>query len=315
MRVFMTGATGLIGSRIVEGLRDRGDEVVVLTRELGPARSKLGDAVEYVEGKPQVAGSWEDSVDGCDAVINLAGAPIFGTRWSNLYKVEMRNSRILSTWNVVQAIGQAAKKPAVLVNTSAIGYYGNVPDGDLDESSPAGQDFLAKLTVDWENAAEPVQEFGTRLSLIRVGVVLAAKGGALEPMLGPFRMGVGGPVGSGRQWMSWIHLDDLARIYLRALDDHLLHGPINGTAPVPVSNLQFSRDLAAVLHRPCVLPIPVLALRMMFGEVADVIAGGQRVLPRKLRRTNFEFEHPTCREALESILSPREKPAEKAKAS
>ena len=243
-----------------------------------------------------------DEVDGCDAVINLAGEHIFAHRWSTLQKTKIRNSRIFSTWNVVHAIAAAEQKPKVLLTTSAIGYYGNIPEGELDETSPPSDDFLAKLTADWDSAALEAESHGVRVALIRVGVVLSTEGGALKQMLPPFKMGLGGRVGSGKHWVSWIHLDDLVAIYLRALDDHKLNGPINATGPVPVTNSQFSKELAGALHRPCCLPMPESVLRMALGEVADVVIGGQRVIPRKLRRAHFEFKYPTCGDAMRSLF-------------
>lgn len=303
MRVFMTGATGLIGSRIVPRLLDRNDRVVVLTRDVDRAKEILGQEAEFVEGAPQVEGDWMKEIDGTDGVINLAGEHIFARRWSTVQKTEIRNSRIFSTWNVASAIEQAETRPEVLVSTSGVSYYGDVPAGDLDEQSPAGDDFLARLATDWENAALKAEASGVRVVLVRVGVVLAKKGGALDAMKLPFQLGLGGPVGNGKQWVSWIHVDDLADVYVKALHDKAISGPINGTAPVPVTNKQFSKEFAAALHRPCLLPVPETMVRIALGEVSQVVTTGQRALPRKLRRLNFPYRYPTCQEAMQSLFN------------
>ena len=301
MRLFLTGATGLIGGKLVRALLARDDRLVILTRDVDQAREKLGKEPEFVEGNPVEFGDWAEHVSGCDAVLNLAGEHIFSKRWNEVHKIKLRNSRIFTTANLVRAIEQASQRPRTLVSTSAVGYYGDVPSGELDEESPPGDDFMARLCRDWETTALEAERLDVRVVVIRVGVVLASEGGALEQMSKPFKLGVGGPIGSGRQWVSWIHIDDLINIYLRAIDDGKLRGPLNGTGPVPVNNKQFSKSLAAALHRPCLAPVPPFALKLALGEVAQIITTGQRVVPRKLRRTDFRFQHATCDEALAAI--------------
>jgi uncharacterized protein (TIGR01777 family) len=301
MRVFVVGATGLIGVPLVERLRQRGDAPVVLTRTREKAAARWS-GVEIVEGDPQEYGSWTAAVDGCQAVVNLVGEPVFGKRWSEQQKRVLRDSRVVSTQNIVRAIEAASSRPGVLANASAIGYYGDVPEGELTEKSVPGNDFLARLCMEWEAAAQEAHRLDVRVALVRTGVVLARQGGALKQMLLPFKLGLGGPVGNGKQWVSWIHLDDIVGTYLTALDHSEASGPINGTAPEPLRNKAFSKCLAAALHRPCIFPIPGFALRLRFGEVADVIIGGQRVLPLRLEQLGYKFQHPTCAAAMSALF-------------
>lgn len=301
MRVFMVGATGLIGVPLVQRLRERGDVPVVLTRNREKAASRWS-GVEIIEGDPLEQGPWMAAVEGCQAVINLVGESVFGKRWSDEQKRLLRDSRVVATQNVVRAIEAASSRPSVLVNASAIGYYGNVPEGELTEKSVPGNDFLARLCIEWEAAAQEAHRLDIRVALVRVGVVLAKEGGAVAQMLVPFKLGLGGPIGNGRQWVSWIHLDDIVAAFLTTLDHPQANGPINGTAPEPLRNKAFSKCLAAALHRPCIFPIPGLALRLRFGEVADVIVGGQRVLPARLEQLGYAFQHPTCAQAMADLF-------------
>lgn len=303
MRIFLTGATGLIGMPIVQRLRERGDTPVLLTRHAAAARQKFGEGVEVVAGNPLESGLWQQSIDGCQGVINLVGEPVFGKRWNAAQKQRLRDSRVISTQHVVQAIGAAQQKPQVLVSASAIGYFGNVPEGDLTESSPPGHDVLADVCTAWEQTAQAAEQFGTRVVYVRVGVVLARDGGALKQMLLPFKLGLGGPVGRGRQWVSWIHLDDIVGLFLAALDNLAARGPINGVSPEPVRNKEFSQSLARALHRPCLFPVPPPALRLLFGEVAMLVTGGQRVLPRVAQSLGYNFRYSTCDAAMQALFS------------
>jgi uncharacterized protein (TIGR01777 family) len=306
MRVFIAGGTGLIGSRLIARLKQRQDTVVLLTRRAAAAREKFGPDCTIVEGDPMQSGPWMDAVADCDGVINLVGEPIFARRWNMEFKALLRDSRVRSTQHVVQALEKnphtAAGKPRVLVNASAIGYYGPHGDEELAEDSPPGNDFLAGLTVEWEAAARKVESSGVRLALVRVGVVLDKEGGALRQMLTPFKLGVGGKVGSGTQWMSWIHHADMAGIFLLALDHPEAKGPINGTAPEPVTNKSFSKALGRALHRPSFLPTPALGLRVMMGEVAEVVTAGQRVLPRKALALGYSFQYGNIDAALADVV-------------
>jgi uncharacterized protein (TIGR01777 family) len=306
MRIFVTGGTGLIGTHLVERLIDRGDQVLVLTRRPDMARQRFGERCRIVEGDPMQRGTWQNEVGDCHAAINLAGEPIFGRRWNSEFKALLVESRLKSTNHVLQALMTSGQKTGgdsrALVNASAIGFYGPRGDEELSEESSAGSDFLARLTVDWENAAYAADAQGIRVSVVRIGVVLDKAGGALSQMLTPFRLGLGGPVGSGNQWLSWIHHEDVVGILMLALDRYDVHGAMNATAPQPVTNREFARELGRALHRPAFLPAPKFALRLKFGEVADILTTGQRVLPRKAESLGYEFRFPTIDRALQNIL-------------
>ncbi|MBI1902713.1 MAG: TIGR01777 family protein [Planctomycetia bacterium] len=301
MRVFVTGGTGLVGSRLVRALVARGDRPVVLSRRVREAVEQFGPKVEVAAGDPTTGGDWPAKVSGCDAVVHLAGESLFGKRWSAHQKEVIRTSRVDGTRNVVAAIAGAPERPKVLVSTSAVGFYGDVRDRELTESAAHGNDFLAQVCTAWENAALQAPE-GVRVVVLRVGVVLAADGGALMQMLTPFKLGLGGPAAGGKQWVSWIHVDDLVRAYLEAIDNPNLAGPVNATAPHPVRNLDFSRCLARALHRPCAFPIPAFALKLRFGEVAVVVITGQKAMPAKLSRAGFTFRYATCDEAMADLF-------------
>jgi uncharacterized protein (TIGR01777 family) len=306
MRVFVTGGTGLIGRRLVQKLLDRGDQPVVLTRRFAAARQSLGPKCELIEGDPMQAGDWINAVADCAAVINLAGENIFNRRWGKRFKQLLADSRILSTRHVVQALGHkpvaASGRPKVLVNASAIGIYGPRDDEELTEASQPGNDFLANLCVEWETEALKAQAAGVRTAMIRVGAVLDKEGGALAKLLTPFKLFAGGPVGKGQQWMSWIHHADVVGLFLLALDNGQAAGPINGTAPNPVTNRQFATALGRALHRPSFLPTPPFGLRVLLGEVADVVTQGQRVLPQRALTLGYLFQYPTVDGALREIL-------------
>jgi uncharacterized protein (TIGR01777 family) len=302
MKVFVTGATGLVGSRLTERLLQRGDEVLALTRSATRAASHLPSGVQVIEGQPQQPGEWQAAVSQCAAVVHLAGEPLFGRRWTKAQRQRLRDSRVESTRLIVQAMAAAAQRPQVLVNASAVGYYGHVPEGELTEDSPPGNDFLAQLCVDWEASALAARQHGVRVVCARLGVVLARHGGALKQMLLPFRLGVGGPVGRGRQWVSWIHLEDVVGVLLHAIDSSTLSGPVNATAPHPVRNRDLSRSLARTLRRPCWLPVPPFMLRVVLGGVATLVTMGQCVVPRRLLDEGFKFQFPTCEQALQNLL-------------
>lgn len=308
MRVFVTGGTGLVGSRLLRRLAERKDEAVVLTRRPEAARAKLGTSCTIVAGDPMQTGDWMNAVADCDAVIHLAGENVFARRWSEDFKKLLRDSRVQSTQHVVEALARrpqtAAGQPKVLVNASAIGWYGPHGDEELAESDPPGNDTLARLCVEWEAAAHAAEQHGIRVAIVRVGIVLDKNGGALAQMLTPFKLGVGGKVGSGNQWMSWIHNEDLVSLFLLPLDNTAAAGPLNGTAPHPVTNKQFSKALGSALHRPSFMPTPGFALRIMLGEVAEVITSGQRVLPRRPLELGYTYKFPELGPALQDIFQP-----------
>jgi len=305
MRITVTGATGTIGGAAIEAMRSRGDEVVALVRDTAKARSKLGAGVELQswpdpkQGPPPAA-----ALEDADAVLHLLGEPI-DQRWSDDAKREIRDSRVLSTRSLVTGLAavDAARRPRTLVSQSAVGYYGAHGDEPVDESTPAGGDFLAGVVRDWEREASAAADGGVRVVCTRTGVVLSPAGGALAKMLPPFKLGVGGPVAGGRQYVSWIHADDLTGIVLSALDDERWSGAVNGTAPEPVTNAELSKALGRALRRPAVLPVPALALRILYGEMAQIVTDGARVLPAKALVLGYEFVHPSLDEALASALS------------
>ena len=303
MRVFVTGGTGLIGTRLVRQLLKRGDQPVVLSRRPDAAAKLFGPACTAVPGDPTQAGEWMGAVADCDAVINLAGENVFGRRWNAEVKALLHDSRVKATQNVVEALRRPSDgRPRTLVNASAIGYYGPHGDEELTEDSPPGDDFLARLCVDWENAARAADAAGVRCVTVRVGVVLDKEGGALAALLRPFKLGAGGPAGSGRQWMSWIHHEDMTGLFLLALDNAEARGPLNGTAPGPVTNRDFSKALGRALHRPAFMPMPGFALRVLVGEAAEVVLTGQRVLPQRAQRLGYVFKYPTADAALQEIV-------------
>ena len=307
MRVFVTGGTGLIGKRLIKQLLERGEQVVVLTRRYGLARQMFGPDTKLVEGDPMQSGDWMAAVAECDAVIHLAGENVFARRWNTAFKQLLFDSRIRSTQNVVEALRRQPLRgdgqPKVLVNASAIGYYGPHGDEELTEDSPPGTDFLAHLCVEWEKAATAVSSAGVRCVMVRVGVVLDKEGGALAKLLTPFKLFVGGPVGSGRQWISWIHHADLVGLFLLALDRAEAMGPLNGTAPNPVTNREFGKVLGRALLRPSFVWTPGLALRVALGGAANLVVTGQRVLPKRALGLGYSFRYPTVDAALAEILT------------
>ncbi len=301
MRVTVTGATGLIGARLVRELRDRGDEVTVLTRNPQKAREALAGvgAVEWSD--PTSTAAPAEALAGRDAVVHLAGEPV-AQRWSDDVKRRIRSSRELGTRNLVAGMRAADPSPGVLVSASAVGYYGPRADERLDEQAPPGDDFLAEVCVIWEREALAASESGARVVVVRTGVVLDEGGGALETMLPFFKLGLGGPVAGGRQYMPWIHLDDLVGIYLRALDDATWSGPVNGSAPEPVTNKAFSKALGQALHRPAFAPVPKLAVRALFGEMADIVAEGQRAVPARALELGYRHRYADLEPALRAAL-------------
>ncbi len=306
MRVFVTGGTGLVGTRLVRPLVERRDQAVVLTRSAARAANLFGPGVEIVQGDPMQIGPWMQTLASCDAVINLVGENVLARRWNADFKKLLTESRTLSTRHVVAALREQPITPTgqakILVNASAIGYYGPHCDEELDENSPPANDFLGDLCAEWEREAFAALAFGVRVCTVRVGMVLDRDGGALARMLTPFRWGVGGRLGSGRQWMSWIHWEDLVNLFLLPLDNPRASGPFNGCAPGPVTNAEFTRVLGSLLHRPTWLPAPAWGLRLLLGEMADVIVTGQRVLPRAALQLGYSFRHPTLESALRNLL-------------
>ena len=301
MRVLVTGATGFIGRALVPLLRREGHTVLAWARSAARARGHLGAEVDVVEAGGGVT-ALTAALERSDAVVNLAGEPIVGRRWTESRRRLLRDSRVGLTGELVRALAAARTKPRVLVSGSAVGYYGDRADELLTEDSRPGNDFLAVLCQDWESAARGAEALGLRVMRLRTGVVLGRDGGALAQMLPPFRAGVGGPVGSGRQYMPWIHVHDLVAIIARALVDDRYQGPVNGVAPDPVTSRDFAKALGRALRRPAVLPTPAFALRLIFGEAASVLLGSQRVDGAALRRLGFSCAFPALDAALADIV-------------
>ena len=305
MKIAITGATGLVGSRLVQKLNADNQQIIVLTRNLEKAQrifpSLTFPNLEFVAYTPKESGIWQESISGCDAVINLAGEPI-AERWTAQKKQEIRESRQLGTRKIVEAIAKAPVKPKVLISGSAIGYYGTSETTVFEETSPSGNDFLAEVCQDWEAEADKVKELGVRLVILRTGIVLANDGGALAKMLGPFQIFAGGPIGTGQQWFSWIHRDDLVNLIVQATTNEQMSGVYNATAPNPVKMKQFCQTLGEVMNRPSWLPVPEFALELLLGDGAIVVVEGQKVLPKKAQALGFQFQYSELKPALAEII-------------
>ncbi len=307
MKVTVTGATGTLGRTVVDALRDRGDEVTALSRYAAGARAKLGGAVQALEWKaPKSEPPPAAALSGRDAVVHLLGEPV-AQRWSDRAKSEIRDSRVLATRNLVAALGDLgeAARPRVLVSQSATGFYGPRGHEPVEEHEPAGDDFLARLCVEWEAEACTAEQLGLRVALTRTGVVLSEDGGALEKMLPPFKLGAGGPVAGGAQYVPWIHADDIVGALLFCLDHESASGPLNLTAPEPVTNKELSKALGRVLHRPSFAPVPGLAVKALYGEMASIVTTGVRAVPARLQDLGYEFRQPDLERALRAATGRR----------
>jgi uncharacterized protein (TIGR01777 family) len=305
MKIAITGATGFVGSRLVERLKSDGHQVVVFSRNAAKAEKVFPKSafenVEIVAYTPTTSGAWQDAIASCDGVVNLTGEPIGEGRWTPQRKQEILNSRKLGTQKVVEAIAKANPKPSVLVNTSAIGYYGTSETAAFDESSPAGSDFLAQVCQEWEAEAQKVKETGTRLVILRFGIVLGM-GGAIAKMITPFKLFAGGPIGSGRQWFSWIHRDDLVNLIIQALTKPEMEGVFNATAPHPVRMAELAQAMGEAMQRPSWLPVPNFAIEALLGEGSIVVLEGQQVLPKRTQETGFNYQYANVKEALATIV-------------
>jgi uncharacterized protein len=296
VNITISGASGLVGRRLLNVLGKAGHQLHILSRN---AATKLPEGARLSQwntaSSPPPA-----ALETADAVVHLAGEPV-AQRWTAEAKRRIRESRVQSTRNLVEGLAQLPRRPETLVCASAIGYYGSRGDEVLSESSPPGNGFLPEVCVEWERAAGRAATLGMRVAIIRIGVVLDARGGALARMVPPFRAGVGGPIGSGRQWMSWIHAEDLAELF-RLVIEGSHDGVFNGVAPFPVTNREFTRELAWVLGRPAILPIPAFALKLLFGEMAQILLESQRVAPRTAETAGFRFRFPQLAPALADLL-------------
>jgi uncharacterized protein len=299
MRVAVTGATGMIGSALVHALVQRGDEVTALSRDAARASEALGVPAE-TWADPEAERPPLDALRGRDGVVHLLGE-VIAQRWSDETKREIRDSRVLSTRNLVAALGDlpAEERPGVLVSGSGAGWYGQRGDERLDESAAEpGDDFLAELSRDWEAEARAAEALGVRVVLSRTGVVLSDSGGALDKMLPFFKAGIGGPVAGGRQYVPWVHRDDVVGAAIFALENEAVRGPVNVTAPEPVTNKELSRTLGRVLRRPAFAPVPALAVKALYGDMAQIVTTGQRAVPRRLTELGYSFRQPDLEPAL-----------------
>lgn len=300
MRIFVTGGTGFVGSRLVERLAGEGHEVLVLSRAGGP-RTRAPGGVAYIPGDPRRSGRWQEEAASCGAAVNLAGASL-SRRWTKSWKKAIRESRTATTRNLADAFLARPDASRVLVSASAVGYYGPRGDEPLDESSPPGRGFLADVTKAWEDEAGRAEAAGVRVVTARFGVVLGKGGGALETWSRVFRGFLGGRLGSGRQWLSWIHVDDVIEAIAALLRDPAARGAFNVCAPEPVRNKEMTKALGRALHRPSLLIVPGVAARLVLGEFASTVLTGQRVLPARLSARGFSFRHPEIGEALREIV-------------
>ncbi|PZV09935.1 MAG: TIGR01777 family protein [Leptolyngbya sp.] len=305
MKVAVTGATGFVGSRLVERLQAEGHQVLVLARNPERAARMFSTAtfpaVEVAAYTPLEAGEWQQRLSGCDGVVNLAGEPI-SERWTATHKHSIVESRQVGTQKLVEAIAQVNPKPQVLVSASAIGFYGTSETAAFDETSAAGNDFLAEVCKLWEAEAQKVKEAGVRLVILRLGVVLGM-GGAIAKMLTPFKLFAGGPIGTGKQWFSWIHREDVVNLIVQALTQPSMEGVFNATAPNPVRMAEFCNTLGQVMNRPSWLPVPAFAIEALLGDGAIVVLEGQQVLPQRTQTTGFQYHYPALQPALEEVLA------------
>ena len=301
MKALVTGATGFVGPRLLRLL----DSPVVVSRSPERARRTIGNlAGPIFRWDPLREPLPAEALEGVDVVYHLAGESVAEGRWTAAQKARIRDSRVIGTRNLVQGIKQVERKPRVLVSASAVGYYGNRGDEELTESAPPADDFLADVCVAWEREAMAAERHGVRTVAARTGIVLGAGGGALAKMLTPFKLGAGGPLGNGKQWMPWVHVADLARLYVHAADTASISGPMNAVAPNPVRNSEFTKALGRQLHRPAFMPAPYIGLRLLFGEFAQVLFASQRVIPKVALDTGFIFQYPDIASALREILAP-----------
>jgi uncharacterized protein (TIGR01777 family) len=298
-KLFITGASGFVGQALLPALKLEGYDVVAVSRKVRDTAS----GVRWVLGDPVTVDDWQKEVDGAFGLINLAGEPIIGKRWTPEQKKALRDSRVVTTQNLVTAIAQARQKPSVLVSASAIGLYPKNEETELDEASRPADDFLGKLCQEWEDAAKVAEVHGVRTVLLRIGVVLGRNGGALERMLPVFKWGLGGPLGSGNQWFSWVHLADVVGLILWALASGQVQGPVNAVAPNPVRMKDFASTLGKVLNRPAFLPAPSFALNLVLGESAQVVLDGQRVLPKAALQQGYTFRFPELEAALRDLTA------------
>ncbi len=304
MRTLVTGATGFVGRRLCQLLSQSGHELVALSRDPESARKRVPELAQAFAWNPATEVPAAESLEGVDSVVHLAGEAVTG-RWTAKKREAIRASRVEGTRNLVKALTLSDSRPRSIVAASAIGYYGDRGEVELEEDSASGDDFLADVCRAWEDESFRAEELGIRVVQLRIGIVLGAEGGAMQAMLLPARLGLGGPLGSGRQWWSWIHLEDLVRAVRHSLEDNELRGPVNATAPNPSRQKDFARALGRVLSRPAFLPAPGFALKLVLGGFASELLSSKRVLPGKLQKAGLDFRLPQLGAALESVVEER----------
>lgn len=300
MKILVTGGTGFIGRQIASRLLQDGHEMTILTR----STSQLGEVrpgVVYLRADPTQKGRWQAAIEDHDAAINLAGASIF-TRWTAAHKKAIQESRLKTTRHLVEGIPPQSQKPFTLLSASAVGYYGFSGDETLTEDSPPGNDFLAQIAREWEEEAMKAKEKGARVVIMRLGIVLGEKGGALSQLIPLFRKYIGGPVGSGQQWFSWVHIQDLGEAIVFLIKHAEISGPVNICAPNPVTNKDLAKALGKALNRPSIIPTPGFLVKLVLGEMASIILKGQKVIPKRLQESGFVFQYPEIEQALTSLL-------------
>jgi uncharacterized protein (TIGR01777 family) len=300
MKILITGGTGFVGTQLTSRLIQDDQEVTILTRSLKGSRG-ASTGISYLEGDPTKKGPWQEAIKDHDVVINLAGASIFA-KWTEEHKQAIRESRVSTTRNIVEGISSHSQKQFTLFSTSAVGYYGFHGDEELTEESPHGEDFLARIAVEWEEEALKAKDKGVRVVITRFGIVMGEKGGALSQMIPLFKKYVGGPIGSGKQWFSWAHIKDLAEAFVFLLKHPEIAGPVNVCSPNPVRNKDLAKALGRILHRPSFIPAPGFMVKLVLGEFGSVILEGQRVIPRRLLENGFVFQYPDIEKALRGIV-------------
>lgn len=304
MKIAITGATGFVGSRLVKKLKNDGHQLLIFTRNANRAQQLYPASqfpnLEIISYKPIESGDWQETISGCDGVVNLAGETI-AKRWTSENKKAILESRQLGTQKIVEAIAQAETKPSVLVNASAVGYYGTSEIGIFDEDSDPGDDFLSQVCQVWETEANEVKQAGVRLVILRMGIVLG-NGGTLAKMITPFKLFVGGPLGKGHQWFSWIHLDDLVNLIIESLERNDVEGVFNATSPHPVRMSKLCETLGEIMNRPSWLSVPDFVLEFLLGDASKVVLEGQQVLPKRIKSIGFEYQYPNLKKALTDIL-------------